>query len=147
MSDTQGEIDWHDSAWSRNFLFLKAASALYVIGILISHFALPHASTWIIAACFLVAMLFTYPAAAWRSGSHFSQELRISLALALLGIMGLMSSPWLIIAGIFGHGVWDLMKHRDHGAPFFGWYVNGCVVVDWTYAAALTIFLLTGPAL
>ena len=43
--------------------------------IVISHFALPHAyGLWGIAAFFLIAMLFTYPAAAWRfsSGAHFS---------------------------------------------------------------------------
>ena len=145
MSITQSEIDWHDSAFSRHFMVLKAFATLYVIGNPISHFALPHAWVWGIAVFFLIAMLFTYPAAAFRSGSHIALEVRVSLALAGLGILGLMLSPWLIIAGIFGHGVWDLMKHKGHGTPFFGWYVNGCVVVDWTYAAALTLFLITGP--
>lgn len=145
MTSDQGDIDWHDSASSRNYMVLKALCALYVLGIPVSHFALPHGYIWVIAVFFLIAMLFTYPAAAWRSGSHFSLELRISFALALLGLMGLISSPWLIIAGIFGHGVWDLMKHRGHGTPFFGWYICGCVVVDWIYAGSLTIFLLTGP--
>ena len=145
MTQTEDDIDWHDSLLSRSFLFLKAASTLYVIGIVISHFALPHAYIWGIATFFLIAMLFTYPAAAWRSGSHFLLELRVSIFLALLGLLGLLTTPWLIIAGIFGHGVWDLLKHRGHGTPFFGWYVSGCVVVDWCYAAALTFFLLTGP--
>lgn len=142
---TVEDIDWHDSLLSRHFLALKAASTLYVIGILVSHYALPHHWIWHIAAFFLIAMLFTYPAAAFRAGAHVSLEVRISLFLAALGIAGLWLSPWLIIAGIFGHGVWDLFKHRGHGTPFFGWYVNGCVVVDWCYAASLTFLLLTGP--
>jgi len=118
---------------------------LYVVGIVISHFALPYSYVWSIATFFLIAMLFTYPAAAWHRGTYFSLETRVSIGLACLGLAGLFTTPWLIIAGIFGHGVWDLMKHRGHGAPFFGWYVNGCVIVDWSYAAALTIFYIAGP--
>lgn len=147
MSNIQSDIDWHDSLLSRSFLWMKGASTLYVIGIPISHFALPHDWTWSIAAFFLLAMLFTYPAAALRSGALFSLELRVSIGLALMGVLGLFLTPWLIIAGIFGHGVWDLMKHRGHGTPFFGWYINGCVLVDWSYSAALTIFYITGPTL
>lgn len=145
MIKTADDIDCRDSLWSRTFIWVKAAATLYVIGILVSHFALPHAWTWGIAAFFLIAMLFTYPLAAFHSGAHLNLEVRVSLGLAALGILGFFLTPWLIIAGIFGHGVWDLMKHRGHGTPFFGWYVSGCVVVDWCYAAALTFFLLTGP--
>ena len=144
MTHTEDDIDWHDSLFSRAFLWLKAASTLYVIAIPISHFALSHSYIWGIAVFFLIAMLFTYPVAAWRSGNHFSLELRVSIFLALFGLVGLFTTPWLVIAGIFGHGVWDLLKHGGHGTPFFGWYISGCVVVDWCYAAALTFFLLTG---
>lgn len=145
MTHAHSDIDWHDSLLSKRFMALKAAATFYVLCIPGSHFALPYTWIWGIAVFFLIAMLFTYPAAAWRSGTHFSLELWISLCLALVGFMGLITTPWLIIAGIFGHGVWDLMKHRGHGTPFFGWYISGCVAVDWCYAAALTIFLLTGP--
>ncbi|WP_375265936.1 hypothetical protein [Planktotalea sp.] len=145
MTHTADNIDWHDSLLSRSFLWVKVAATLYVVGISISHFVLPHSYIWSIALFFLIAMLFTYPAAALRSGSHFTLEARVAALLALIGCVGFVTSPWLIIVGIFGHGVWDLMKHRGHGTPFFGWYVSGCVVVDWCYAAALTFFLLTGP--
>lgn len=141
------EFDWHDSLLSRHFLWLKAASTLYVLGIVIGHVALPHEWVWRIATFFLVAMLFTYPLAAWRSGAHVQLELGVSLGLALLGAVGLWLSPWLIIAGIFGHGVWDLFKHKGHGTPFFGWYVSGCVVIDWCYASALTLYLIIGPSI
>lgn len=145
MNTAAHDIDWHDSAFSRSFIWLKAASTLYVIGIPISHFALPHTYIWGIAVFFLIAMLFTYPFAAFHSGTHLSLELRISIGLAITGVLGILFTPWLIILAIFGHGIWDLMKHKGHGTPFFGWYVNGCVVVDWCYAAALTIFYITGP--
>lgn len=130
----------HDSLLSRHFLWLKLASALYVVAIPISHFTLPHDWIWHIAAFFLFAMLLTYPWAAMMQRQAVGLEFLVSLGLALLGVIGLFVSPWLIIAGIFGHGIWDLAKHRGHGCRFFGWYVSGCVVIDWTYAMALVFY-------
>ena len=134
----------HDGLLSRNFLWLKILSTAYVLGIPLSHFALPHGYVWEIAVFFLIAMLFTYPAAAIAQGTHIKREILVSLTLAGMGILGLiLSQPILIVLGIFGHGCWDLAKHYGAGCTFFKWYVNGCVIVDWSYAAALTIFLLT----
>ena len=40
-----------------------------------------------------------------------------------------------------------LAKHRGHGIPFFGWYISGCILIDWLYAASLTLFKLMEPNL
>jgi len=146
---TQGAFgpheDWHDSLMSRRFLWLKTSAALYVIAIPVSHYALPHSMVWGVALFFLVAMLFTYPAAAFAQGAHRRRETAVSLGLAALGVIGFVTSPWLIVAAIAGHGLWDTLKHRwAHGAQFFTWYVSGCAAVDFSYAAALSVFVLFG---
>ncbi len=140
------ETDHHhfhdDSLISTNFLWLKIFATLYVAGIPVSHFTLPHFFVWEIALFFLVAMLFTYPVAALSQGAHLRREIIVSIFLAGLGVVGLvLSQPILIVLGIFGHGCWDLAKHYGAGCSFFKWYINGCVIVDWSYAAALTFFL------
>lgn len=133
-----------DRLLSTEFLFVKAVSALYVIAIPLSHFALPHGMIWEIAVFFLIAMLFTYPIAAIIQKKHVVLEVGISCVLAALGIAGLlMSMPTLIILAIFAHGVWDIAKHYGIGCKFFSWYVLGCVTVDWFYAAALATFYVT----
>ncbi len=136
-----------DPLFSHRFLALKAAATVYVVAIPISHFALPHSMVWEIALFFLIAMLFTYPAAALIEKQDVQLEFSVSVGLAALGVVGFFVSPWLIILALFGHGIWDLAKHHGHGVPFFGWYISGCVAVDWAYSAALTIYLVSGAAL
>lgn len=126
------------------FLAVKLASAAYVVALVLSHGVLPHVWVWELALFFLIAMLFTYPLAAWAQGAHERLELSISLGLAALGIIGYLTTPLLIIAGIIGHGFWDVIKHRGAGARFFGWYVSGCFVVDFAYGAALLLYWLWG---
>ena len=130
--------------FSRHVLWLKLASAIYILAIPLSHAHLPHNWVWGIAVFFLLLMLLPYPLAAQAQGAHHKTEILVSTVLAAMGLLGLVASPWLIVSAIFLHGVWDLMKHRGAGANFFGWYLNGCVLVDWLYAAALSTFLLSG---
>lgn len=128
--------------FSRDFMGLKILSTLYVLGILISHAALPDIHIWLIAAVFSVAMNFTYPWAALSAGRFLTQEVAVSTALILMAILGVLINPLWVIASIFGHGLWDLFKHNGRGVPFLKWYTMGCVVVDWIYAATLLFYFL-----
>ncbi|MGB0797872.1 MAG: hypothetical protein ACPGRD_00955 [Planktomarina sp.] len=136
-------FDRHDSVFSKNFMVLKLLSAAYVIGIIVSHAALPAQHIWWIAAGFSIAMNFTYPWAAVRTGEFFTVEVAVSAALITMAVLGVVFSPLWVIASIFGHGLWDLFKHNGQGVPFLKWYTLGCVSVDWTYAAALLLYFFT----
>ena len=136
--------DFHAPFLSSRVLWLKLASALYVLAIPGLHLSLPVAWVWPIAWALLLAMLFTYPLAAVQARRFVGTETGVSLGLITLGTLGLFLSPVLLVAAIFGHGLWDLAKHRGHGIPFFGWYVSGCVIVDWLYAGSLLFHLLSG---
>lgn len=135
-------IDPHASLFERSFIFLKFISAAYIVGIVISHIAFPN--VWLVAAILSIVMNFTYPWAALIGRRFVPLETAVSVALITMAILGVVASPVWVIASIFGHGVWDLFKHNGHGVPFFKWYTQGCVVVDWSYAAALTLYLIFG---
>lgn len=130
------------SFWSFDLLPLKLASAVYVLAIPLSHGLLPHSLVWSIAVVFLWLMLLPYPIAAHRCGTGGRVENTVSAVLAIVGGLGLLFSPWLIVAAIFAHGAWDLAKHNNWGTPFVRWYLSGCAVVDVIYGGALTIYLL-----
>lgn len=131
-----------DHLFSRQFLWLKAASALYVLGLLFAHSSLSEKYVWEIAIFFSVAMNFTYPWAAWRTGQFLTFEVMIAAGLILLSLLSLVSSPLFVIAAIFLHGTWDVAKHRGQGVRFFSWYTLGCVTVDWLYSGALLLYYL-----
>ncbi len=119
---------------------LVIAATVYVILLLLSHWQLDSTHVWVIAAVFSVLMNFTYITEAVSLRSFFKAEVIVSTILILASVLGLILSPLLIIAAIFGHGVWDLQKHFGKGVPFFFWYTCSCFLVDTAYSATLLLY-------
>jgi hypothetical protein len=46
-------------------------------------------------------------------------------------------SPWLLVAGMAGHGLKDLWQHRSHFVANTRWWPPFCMVVDWVVAAII----------
>lgn len=84
-----------------------------------------------------------YISSAFQKHRYISTEFLVALMLIILSLLGPILSPLFVIAAIASHGLWDVAKHYGAGIPFFSWYTWGCAVVDFTYAATLTIYLLT----
>ena len=138
-------LDTRDPLLSSRFIWVKLFAAIYVVAIPLSHGALPQTWVWELALVFLLLMLPPYVIAAAQQRQAVLLERVVALCLAALAGTGyVLGAPILIIAAIFAHGAWDLAKLAGMGTPFFGWYVTGCMAVDWTYAAALTFYMITG---
>ncbi len=48
-------------------------------------------------------------------------------------------SPWLIVAGLAGHGVKDAWQHRTDFVTGTRWWPPFCAAVDWVAAAVLAV--------
>ncbi|MEL7099344.1 MAG: hypothetical protein AAGM84_10995 [Pseudomonadota bacterium] len=116
---------------------LPFAFGAYVLVALALHMALPEVWLWHIAYAALIGMLFTYPAHAAVAGEHLGLEGAISAGFAIVGLVGLLFAPILLVAAIAGHGLLDLAKHRGLGVAVPVWYLIGCAVFDLGYAAFL----------
>ncbi len=71
-------------------------------------------------------------------------ELAAAAGFTLLALLGLWLSPWLIVAGLGLHSVWDILHHNGVGflktrAP--QWYIPFCVGYDWLLALLLGVRL------
>jgi len=128
------------SFFSKRRIPLAIAATLYVVLLLISHWQLPKQHVWAIAAFFSIAMNFTYLTEALSVRRSIKPELIVCVGLIAMTLLGLFTSPLLIIAAIFGHGCWDLAKHNGCGIPFFNWYVVPCFIVDTAYSLALLLY-------
>jgi hypothetical protein len=53
-------------------------------------------------------------------------------------------SPWLLVAGLAGHGLKDLWQHRRHFVANTRWWPPFCLVVDWTAAAIIAGEIIVG---
>lgn len=122
-------------------LLLILASA-YVLGLIVTHAALPAAHVWWIACVFSVLMNVPYVLEARITGHPVTREAQIAGLLIILSLAGPLIAPPFVIAAILLHGVWDIAKHRGAGVPFVSWYTLGCAVVDAVYAGALLAYWL-----
>ena len=61
----------------------------------------------------------------------------------LMALLGLWVSPYWLVAGLFLHGIWDVL-HRPTGiqTQVNRWYPPLCLVYDWLIAGYLLVWLL-----
>ena len=71
-------------------------------------------------------------------------ESAVATAFVVIAAVGLTVSPWLLVAGLAGHGVKDLWQHRRQFVANTRWWPPFCLVVDWTVAAIIAAALLGG---
>ena len=64
---------------------------------------------------------------------------------AATAAIGFQTSLWLVVAGLAGHGVFDLFHHaliENTGVP--AWWPSWCLAYDLAAAACLAALILTG---
>jgi hypothetical protein len=69
-------------------------------------------------------------------------EVAVALGFVALVLLGMWKWPWLIPAGYFLHGVWDLLHHPIKvGARVRKWYPPACIAYDWLVGAFVYIYM------
>jgi hypothetical protein len=64
-------------------------------------------------------------------------ESSVTLAFVVVAAAAVTGSPWLLVAGLAGHGLKDLWQHRSHFVANTRWWPPFCLVVDWVVAAII----------
>ena len=71
-------------------------------------------------------------------------EAGVAFAFVLVAAAAVTGSPWLLVAGIFGHGLKDLWQHRTHFVANTRWWPPFCMTVDWVLAAIIVAEIAAG---
>jgi hypothetical protein len=61
----------------------------------------------------------------------------VTFAFVVVTAVAVTGSPWLLVAGMVGHGLKDLWQHRSHFVANTGWWPPFCMVVDWVVAVII----------
>jgi hypothetical protein len=64
-------------------------------------------------------------------------ESSVTFAFVVVAAAAVTGSPWLLVAGLAGHGLKDLWQHRSHFVANTRWWPPFCMVVDWVVAAII----------
>src|SRR4051794_21095748 len=71
-------------------------------------------------------------------------ESGVAFAFVVVAAAAVTGSPWLLVAGMAGHGLKDLWQHRSHFVATTRWWPPFCMVVDWVVAAIIAAEIAAG---
>jgi hypothetical protein len=71
-------------------------------------------------------------------------ESGVAMAFVVVAAAAVTGTPWLLVAGLAGHGLKDLWQHRTHFVANTRWWPPFCMVVDWVVAAVIAVEILAG---
>jgi hypothetical protein len=71
-------------------------------------------------------------------------ESGVASAFVIVAAAAITGSPWLLVAGMAGHGLKDLWQHRTHFVDGTRWWPPFCMVVDWVVAAIIVVEIAAG---
>jgi hypothetical protein len=71
-------------------------------------------------------------------------ESTVAFTFVVIGAAAVTGTPWLLVAGLAGHGLKDLWQHRTQFVRNTRWWPPFCMVVDFTVAAIVVIEIWAG---
>lgn len=95
----------------------------------------------------VIASYYVLFAVIGASASTLAAELLLMAAFALVAIIGFKRNPWLLVAGLAGHAVLDLLHPHfveNPGVP--GWWPGFCLAYDLAAASYLAWILKSRQA-
>src|SRR4051794_25208558 len=94
----------------------------------------------------LVGIAFIYIGFAVADGRPkvIAVESTVTFAFVLVAAVAITGSPWLVVAGLAGHGLKDLWQHRTHFVANTRWWPPFCMAVDWVVAAVIAVEIAAG---
>jgi len=123
-----------------------------ILGVLVGvlNAAAPLAFWWLPAATVyslglsLIAAVYIGFAVADGRGSVITAESAVAAVFVVVAAIAVTASPWLLVAGLAGHGAKDLWQHRTGYVANTRWWPPFCATVDWVAAMILAIAISAG---
>ena len=122
-------------SWGVAFGVLQAVSPL----------AFPWLGTATVYSLGLVLIASVYIGFAVADGRRHVLIVEVAVAAAfVVAAAAVTASPWLLVAGLTGHGLKDLWQHRTGFVDGTRWWPPFCAAVDWVAAALIAFAIATG---
>lgn len=80
-------------------------------------------------------------------GIVIAVESAVAGVFVVLAAAAITGPAWLLVVGLFGHGLKDLWQHRRQYVANTRWWPPFCLVVDWVVAAVIAVLIVAGVAL
>jgi hypothetical protein len=74
----------------------------------------------------------------------FAVETGVASLFIVVAAAAITGSPWLLVAGLVGHGLKDLWQHRRQFVANTRWWPPFCLVVDAVAATIIAVEIVAG---
>lgn len=102
------------------------------------------ASTVYAVGLIIIASIYIGFAVADGRPKVIAVESAVALAFVIVASLGITGSAWILVAGLFAHGLKDLWQHRTHFVDNTRWWPLYCAAVDFVAAAMIAAALIAG---
>ena len=92
----------------------------------------------------VIAAVYIGFAVADGRGTVIAVESAVAGVFVVLAAAAVTGPAWLLVVGLFGHGVKDLWQHRHQYVANTRWWPPFCLVVDWVVAAIIAVLIVAG---
>ena len=104
---------------------------------------LPAATVYSLGLSLIAAVYIGFAVADGR-GRVITAECAVAAVFVVVAAIAVTASPWLLVAGLAGHGAKDLWQHRTGYVANTRWWPPFCATVDWVAAMILAIAISAG---
>lgn len=101
------------------------------------------ATTYAIGLAVIAAVYVGFAVADGRA-KVIAVESSVTFAFVLVAMAAVTGSAWLLVVGLFGHGLKDLWQHRTQFVANTRWWPPFCLVIDWVVAAIIAVEIVAG---
>ena len=107
---------------------------------------LPAATVYAVGLVVIAAVYIGFAVADGRR-HVLAVETAVTSAFVVLAAVAVTGSPWLLVAGLVGHGLKDLWQHRTGFVANTRWWPPFCASIDFVVALLVTLLISTGHPL
>jgi hypothetical protein len=123
-------------AWGAVWGVIQAASPL-------AFFWLDDATVYAFGLVLIAAVYIGFSVADGR-GRVIVVETSVAAAFVVVAAVAVTGSPWLLVAGLAGHGLKDLWQHRTGFVANTRWWPPFCASVDVVAATLIAVGIVAG---
>ena len=103
-----------------------------------------HTATVYALGLVLIASVYIGFAVADGRRTVLAVESGVAGMFVIVAAAAITSTPWLLVAGLAGHGFKDLWQHRRQFVANTRWWPPFWLVVDWAVAAIIAVEIVAG---
>ena len=144
-SSDVGEKPGPRPTWPRGPLVWGVVAGVGTAATPVLFWWLPAATVYAVGIAFIAAVYLGFAVADGRR-HVVGVEVAVASIFVLIAALALVASPWLVVAGLAGHGFKDLWQHRTHFVAGTRWWPPFCATVDWVAAVIVTVAIIAGAS-